>query len=351
MVTCQSANQLKTPAKVSWAFKMVSQFGSLGYTLMEKTADLTVVQKTIIDTLHKEGKTQTFITKEAVHRVLYQSMLTESWVKEKVWKKKMHNQLREPQSYEDCQEESIQEFKNVYQATSLQSQYTFTQLLSKVFLNKYNKTFSCDLTWSIVTRCIMKKNWTCSAAALELILTSCYIRQYMRLIVHFYSKLTLNHHRVFVITFFCDHMCLYTLWAAVVHYKSSLNPTTHGSVLFPATGSSTQPNCGGKPQHWFAVPLSHMSMHKVYLKQVMPLGHPSAAPITLYGETSNSTKRFTKLTIKFPIWNHQWNRTTTVSYMLFLLLKLRYKKLIFQARSASAHAQSWARVSEGWLFL
>ncbi len=44
MVTCQSANQLKTPAKVSWAFKMVSQFGSLGYTIMGKTADLTVVQ-------------------------------------------------------------------------------------------------------------------------------------------------------------------------------------------------------------------------------------------------------------------------------------------------------------------
>ncbi len=65
MVTCQSANQLKTPAKVSWAFKMVSQFGALGYTNMGKTADLTVVQKTIIDTLHKEGKPQTFITKEA----------------------------------------------------------------------------------------------------------------------------------------------------------------------------------------------------------------------------------------------------------------------------------------------
>ncbi len=65
MVTCQSANQLKTPAKVSWAFKMVSQFGSLGYTIMGKTADLTVVQKTIIDTLHKESKTQTFIAKEA----------------------------------------------------------------------------------------------------------------------------------------------------------------------------------------------------------------------------------------------------------------------------------------------
>ncbi len=56
---------------------MVSQFGSLGYTIIRKTADLTVVQKTIIntlhtvvqktiiDTLHKEGKPQTFIPKEA----------------------------------------------------------------------------------------------------------------------------------------------------------------------------------------------------------------------------------------------------------------------------------------------
>ncbi len=43
---------------------MVSQFCSLGYTIMGKT-DLTVVQKTIIDTLHKEGKPQTFIAKEA----------------------------------------------------------------------------------------------------------------------------------------------------------------------------------------------------------------------------------------------------------------------------------------------
>ncbi len=65
MVTCQSANQLKTPAKVFWAFKMFSQFGSLGYTIMGKTAELTVVQKTIIDTLHNEGKPQTFIAIEA----------------------------------------------------------------------------------------------------------------------------------------------------------------------------------------------------------------------------------------------------------------------------------------------
>ena len=42
---------------------MVSQSGSVGYTIMGKTADSTVVQKTIIDTLHKEGKTQKVIAK------------------------------------------------------------------------------------------------------------------------------------------------------------------------------------------------------------------------------------------------------------------------------------------------
>ncbi len=33
-----------------------------------------------------------------------------------------------------------------------------------------------------MTKCIMKKNWTCSAAALALTLASCFIRQFMRLI-------------------------------------------------------------------------------------------------------------------------------------------------------------------------
>ncbi len=117
METCQSANQLKTPAKVSWAFKMVSQFGSLGYTIMGKTSDLTVVQKTIINTLHKEGKPQTFIPKEAgcsqsavskhVNRKLSGR---KKCAQEKVsGKKKMHNQPRELQPYEDCQAKSIQE--------------------------------------------------------------------------------------------------------------------------------------------------------------------------------------------------------------------------------------------------
>ncbi len=86
---------------------MVSQFGSLGYTIMGKTADLTVVQKTIIDTLHKEGKPQTFIAKEAGYS---QSAVSKHVNKKVEWKKKMHNQPKEPQPYEDCQAKSIQEF-------------------------------------------------------------------------------------------------------------------------------------------------------------------------------------------------------------------------------------------------
>ncbi len=53
---------------------MVSQSSSVGYTIMGKTADLTVVQKTTIDTLHKEGKTQKVIAKRlAVHRARLQA--------------------------------------------------------------------------------------------------------------------------------------------------------------------------------------------------------------------------------------------------------------------------------------
>uniref|UniRef100_A0AAY5K589 Transposase Tc1-like domain-containing protein n=1 Tax=Esox lucius TaxID=8010 RepID=A0AAY5K589_ESOLU len=44
---------------------MVSQSSSVGYTIMGKIADLTAVQKTTIDTLHKEGKSQKVTAKEA----------------------------------------------------------------------------------------------------------------------------------------------------------------------------------------------------------------------------------------------------------------------------------------------
>ncbi len=61
---------------------------------MGKTADLTVVQKTIIDTLHKEDKTQTFITKEAG---CSQSAVSKHVHRKLSGRKKMHNQPREPQ--------------------------------------------------------------------------------------------------------------------------------------------------------------------------------------------------------------------------------------------------------------
>ncbi len=91
---------------------MVSQFGSLGYTIMGKTADLTVVQKTIIDTLHKEDKPQTFIAKEAgcSQSAVSKHVNRKLRGRKKCGRKKMHNQPRELQPYEDCQAKSIQEF-------------------------------------------------------------------------------------------------------------------------------------------------------------------------------------------------------------------------------------------------
>ncbi len=74
---------------------------------MGKTADLTVVQKTIINILHKEGKPQTFIAKEAG---CSQSAVYKHVNRNLSGRKKMDNQPREPQPYEDCQAKSIQEF-------------------------------------------------------------------------------------------------------------------------------------------------------------------------------------------------------------------------------------------------
>ncbi len=111
MVTCQSANQLKTPAKVSWAFKMVLSW----FTRIHNHGEDCWSDSCPEDNHwhpSQEGKPQTFIAKEAG---CSQSAVSKhvnrkvEW-KEKVWKKKMHNQLREPQPYEDCQAKSIQEF-------------------------------------------------------------------------------------------------------------------------------------------------------------------------------------------------------------------------------------------------
>ncbi len=55
-------------------------------TIMGKTADLAMIQKTNIDTLHKEGKSQRVITEGvAVYRVLYQSILNAKWLAGRIW--------------------------------------------------------------------------------------------------------------------------------------------------------------------------------------------------------------------------------------------------------------------------
>ncbi len=71
---------------------------------MGKTADLAVVQKTIIDTLHKEGKPHTFIAKEAG---CLQSAVFKH-VNRKFRKKKTYNQPRERLGYV-CDPRSLKE--------------------------------------------------------------------------------------------------------------------------------------------------------------------------------------------------------------------------------------------------
>ncbi len=147
-----SANQLKTPAKVSWAFKMVSQFGSLGYTIMGKTADLTVVQKTIIDTLHKEGKPQTFIAKEAGRS---QSAVSKHVKRKLSGRKKMQNQPRELQPYEDCQQHR---FKNLGE---LHKEWTEAGVkASRATTHRRVEEFGYSCRQRHLTWAKEKKNWT-----------------------------------------------------------------------------------------------------------------------------------------------------------------------------------------------
>jgi len=76
-------NQLKTPAKVSRVFKMVSVWFTRLHNHGEDCWSDSCPEDNHWHPSMMESKTQTFITKEAVHRVLYPSMLTESWVEGK----------------------------------------------------------------------------------------------------------------------------------------------------------------------------------------------------------------------------------------------------------------------------
>ncbi len=79
---------------------------------MGKTGDLTVVQKTIIDTLHKESTPQTFIAKEAgcSQSAVSKHVNTKLSERKKCGRKRWITNREKPQAYEDCQAKSIQEF-------------------------------------------------------------------------------------------------------------------------------------------------------------------------------------------------------------------------------------------------
>ncbi len=109
MVICQSANQLKTLAKV---FLSLQNCLSVWFTRLHNHGeDLLIWQ------LSRRQSLKTF-TRRVSHKHSLPKKLdcSQSAVSKhvecmkKVWKKKMHNQPREPLPYEDCQAKSIQEF-------------------------------------------------------------------------------------------------------------------------------------------------------------------------------------------------------------------------------------------------
>ncbi len=157
MATCQSANQLKTHAKVSQAFKMVSKFDSLGYTIMGKTADLTVVQKTIINTLHKEGKAQTLIAKEAdcSQSAVYKHVNTSLSGREKCGRK-IWTTNQENRSLMRIVKQT--QFKNLGE---LHKEWTEAVVkASRAITHRCVKEFGYSCRQRRLTRAKEKKNWT-----------------------------------------------------------------------------------------------------------------------------------------------------------------------------------------------
>ncbi len=75
--------------------------------IMGNTADLTMVQKTIIDTLHKESKSQRLITERGgSYRVLYQSILNAKLTGRKKLGRKMCTSNRDDRKLENTVKQS-----------------------------------------------------------------------------------------------------------------------------------------------------------------------------------------------------------------------------------------------------
>ncbi len=76
---------------------------------MGNTADLTMIQKTIFDSLHKDGKLQRSLLKGvSVRRVLYQSILNAKLTGRKTLGRKLCTSNRDDRKLEYCQAKLIQ---------------------------------------------------------------------------------------------------------------------------------------------------------------------------------------------------------------------------------------------------
>ncbi len=124
---------------------------------MGKTADLTVVQKTIIDTLHKEGKPQTFITKEAG---CSQSAVSKH-VNRKLSGRKKCGRKRCTINRENCSLMRIvrqNQFKNLGE---LHKEWTEAEVkVSRATPHRRVKEFSYSCRQRRLTWAKEKKNWT-----------------------------------------------------------------------------------------------------------------------------------------------------------------------------------------------
>ncbi len=79
-------------------------------TIMGNTADMAMVQKTIIDTLHKEGKSQRVITGRCgcSRSAVSKHIKCKVYWKEEIGLEKVHKQQGWPQAWENCQAKLIQ---------------------------------------------------------------------------------------------------------------------------------------------------------------------------------------------------------------------------------------------------
>ncbi len=79
-------------------------------TIMGNTAELALVQNTIIDTLHKEGKSQRVITERGgcSSSAVSKHIKCKVDCKEEIGKENVHKQLGWPQAWEYCQAKPIQ---------------------------------------------------------------------------------------------------------------------------------------------------------------------------------------------------------------------------------------------------